>query len=90
MAIAASIFIGAIVGCLASFLYRPSNTGAFTSLGVGILGSLLGLATVVWLGRGPMAYFEYVASGAGAVLLLLLWVVAQRLFLATPPPVTRD
>ena len=91
MAIAASILIGAIVGCLASFVYRPNNSSAFTSLGVGILGALVGLATIAWLGRGPLdwAYCEHVASGVGAVLLLFLWIVAQRLFLAAPP-VTRD
>jgi len=92
MAIWVSILIGTCIGSLASFVYRSSNSDAFTRLGVGILGALLGLATSAWLGRGPLdwAYCEYVASGAGSMLLLLLWVVAQRLFLATPPPVARD
>jgi len=93
MEIMTSILIGALVGGLACVVLRNSQVNRWATMAVGILGALLGLATHTGLGDGGLIDFfgcEYVASGMGALLALLLWCVAQRLFLAKPAPVARD
>lgn len=89
---AISIFLGAILGCLACFILRGTLTNCGTGIAVGILGSLVGLAAHFGMGEGGLVDFagcEYVAAALGAVLALGLWCVAQKLFLATPPAIVR-
>jgi len=58
-------------------------------LAVGILGALLGMVSNVWIGF--LARFGApVTSGLGAVLVLLVWIVAQKLLVATAIPAERD
>jgi len=86
MDILASVLIGALAGCLV-ILVTKSSGGGWAPLAVGILGALLGLTTHIWMGFSSLIGVEtcqYTASGTGAVLSLLLWAVAQRLFLSTP------
>jgi len=93
MEIMTSILIGALVGGLAFVVLRSGQVDHWATVAVGILGALLGLATHTGLGDGGLIDFvgcEYVASGTGAVLALLLWCVAQRLFLARPAPKVHD
>ena len=93
MEILSSVIVGAVAGGLAAVVCRSFDFCLTTSLAVGILGSLLGLASDFWLATGglsKLAFSEYLASGVGAVLALFLWIVAQRLFLDNPPPVAQD
>ncbi len=88
MEILSSIVVGAGAGGLAAVACRSIHACLTTSVAVGILGGLLGLASNFWLGAGDLAqlaFSEYLASGVGAVLALFLWIVAQRLFLGNPP-----
>ena len=88
MEILSSIIVGAVAGGLAAMVCRTIEFCLTTSLAVGILGGLLGLASDFWLSREGLAgltFSEYLASGVGAVLTLFLWIVAQRLFFGTPP-----
>lgn len=87
MEILSSIVVGAVAGGLAAMICRSIEFCLTTSLSVGILGSLLGLASDYWLATGGytnLAFSEYLASGTGAIVALSLWIVAQRLFLGTP------
>lgn len=93
MEILSSIVVGAVAGGLAAAVCRSANVGLATvglatSVAVGILGGLLGLASDFWLGPGGMAqlaFSEYLASGLGALLTLVLWIAAQRLFFSNSP-----
>jgi uncharacterized membrane protein YeaQ/YmgE (transglycosylase-associated protein family) len=78
-----SVLIGGLVGGVACFILWSRQIGTWPTLTVGILGALLGLATHTGLGS-KFPGCEYFASSVGALLSLLLWCVAQRLFLATP------
>lgn len=87
MEILSSIVIGAIAGGLAALVCRSVRACLSTSVAVGILGGLLGLASDFWLGAGDhaqLAFSETLASSVGALLALFLWLVAQRLFLGNP------
>lgn len=88
MEILSSIVVGTFAGGLAAMFCRARLICLPTSIAVGILGGLLGLATDFWLATGgytALAFSEYLASGVGSVTALILWVVAQRLFFGTPP-----
>lgn len=88
MEILISIAVGAIVGGLAGAVRKSTNFCLTTSVAVGILGGLLGLASGFWLGDGGLknlAFSAGVASGVGAAVTLLLWIIAQRLFFGNPP-----
>lgn len=87
MEILSSVLVGAVAGGLAVPICRNVAFGLSTSLAVGILGGLLGLASDFWLAAGglsDLAFSEYWASSVGAVVALTLWIVAQKLFLGTP------
>lgn len=93
MEILTSILIGALIGGLACLVLRAGLANCWATVAVGVLGALLGLAIHVGIGDGGLIDFvgcEYVASGTGAALALLLWCVAQKLFLAKPAPSPRD
>ena len=69
--------------------WRPSALSLLAPRVVKALGALLGLATHTGLGGEGLISFpgcEYFASSIGALLALLLWCVALRLFLAPPKP----
>lgn len=88
MEILTSVLIGSAIGGLACFVLRSRHVSAWATYTVAVLGGLLGLATHVGLGGEGLIEFpgcDYFASGVGALLSLLLWCVAQRLFLASPP-----
>ena len=85
MDIFTSVLTGAVIGGLAIYVVQVRGTGALSTVVVGILGALLGLATDKWLGSGglnDLTNCVFIASVAGSILLLFLWAVAQRLFLA--------
>ena len=87
MDIISTVLIGATAGVLASLAIRAKGSHAYLTVVIGILGAMLGLATDLWLGEGGINTFVYcrqVANSAGAILMLLLWAAAQRLFLAEP------
>lgn len=87
MEIFSSVLVGTLAGGLAAMVCRSASFCLTTSIAVGILGGLLGLASDFWLATGgfsTLAFSEYLASGVGAVLALMLWIVAQRLFFGTP------
>ncbi len=87
MEILSSIVIGACAGGLAAVICRSIRACLSTSVAVGILGGLLGLASDFWLGTGDLAQLAFsdtLASSVGALLALFLWLVAQRLFLGDP------
>lgn len=94
MEILSSVIVGAAIGGLAALICRSGDFCLTTSLAVGILGGLLGLASNFWLATGGLADLAFsttLASGVGAAVALLLWIVAQKLFLANPPErVVRD
>ena len=93
MEIMTSILIGALVGGLGCVVLRNSQVNRWATVAVGILGALLGLATHTGLGNEGLIDFagcEYVASGTGSALALLLWCIAQKLFLAKSLPIVRD
>ena len=85
MTILLCVILGAGAGWL---VYRASGYSAHatSSVAVGVLGALLGLATEVWLAsRGAgMPVTSYAAAATGSAALLTLYTVAQRLFLAPP------
>ena len=87
MAILSSIVIGTVAGGLATLVRRSVNFYLTSSMAVGILGALLGAAANFWLGAGGgrgLSLSGTVASGIGAVVMLFLWIVAQRLFFGEP------
>ncbi|MGI9430317.1 MAG: hypothetical protein ACR2NM_16770 [Bythopirellula sp.] len=87
MEILSSVLVGAVAGGLATLICRNVDFCLTTSLAVGILGGLLGLASDFWLATGglaALAFNHYWASSVGAVVALTLWIVAQKLFLGTP------
>jgi uncharacterized membrane protein YeaQ/YmgE (transglycosylase-associated protein family) len=87
MEILSSIVVGAVAGGLATLICRNVDFCLTASLAVGILGGLLGLASDFWLATGglaELAFSQYWASSVGAVVALLLWIVAQKLFLEAP------
>lgn len=89
MEIFVGIVVGTAAGGLAALLCRNTYRCLLTSMAVGILGGLLGLVSEFWIAVGDTGASPTqagLASGLGAVLTLLLWLVAQRLFLASPPP----
>lgn len=93
MEILTSVSIGGLVGGLACIVLWSRQVSAWATFAVGILGALLGLATHTGLGGEGLIEFpgcEYFASSVGALLSLLLWCVAQRLFLATLSEKVRD
>jgi uncharacterized membrane protein YeaQ/YmgE (transglycosylase-associated protein family) len=93
MEILTSVLIGGLIGGLACIVLRSCHANVRATLAVGILGALLGLATHTGLGGEGLIEFpgcEYFASSVGGLLSLLLWCVAQRLFLATPSEGVRD
>jgi uncharacterized membrane protein YeaQ/YmgE (transglycosylase-associated protein family) len=77
-----SVGIGVAVGWLAT-IWRRSAAGGASGIAIGVLGALLGVAAATWLRSfGQTATLDSaVASTIGSSLLLLLGVVAQRLFL---------
>lgn len=88
-----SVLIGCLIGCLAWAVLRSRGAGVWPTVSVSLMGALLGLATHTGLGSDGLIDFaacEYVASGVGSVLALMLWFVAQRLFLATPTGAAHD
>ncbi len=88
MEILSSVLVGALAGGLAVLVCRAVELRLTTSIAVGILGGLIGLASDFWLATGGisrLAFSAYLASGVGSVLALLLWIVAQRLFFENPP-----
>lgn len=85
MDILSSIIIGAIAGVLAPLVYKPCKASEWSTLAVGILGALLGMATSKWMGASALL------SGAiGSAATIFIWAMAQRLFLATALPAKRD
>jgi len=88
MEILNGVIVGAFAGGMVALVYRSAKLSVASSIGVGILGGLLGLACDFWLGKQGLcniAYSEFLASGIGAAVSLFLWIVAQRLFLGNPP-----
>ncbi len=93
MDILASVLIGALAGGLIILVTKSGRGGPMAPLAVGILGALLGLTTHIWIGSSSLIGVEscqYTASVTGTVLSLLLWAVAQRLFLSTPTRAGHD
>jgi uncharacterized membrane protein YeaQ/YmgE (transglycosylase-associated protein family) len=89
MEIIVSVSIGSIVGSLACTRQWFRNSNGWATFAVAVVGALLGLATHTGLGGEGLIEFpgcEYFASSAGAMLALLLWSVALRLFLTPPEP----
>ena len=89
MEILVSIAIGSLIGGLACLMTRFRQASGMGTLAVAVLGALLGLATHTGLGGEGLIEFpgcEYFASSIGAMLALVLWSVALRLFLAPPDP----
>jgi len=87
MEILGSIAVGAVFGGLATLACRSKSFSMSTSMAVGILGGLLGLAADFWLGTGALRHLAFsatLASSVGAALTLFLWIVAQRLFFGSP------
>jgi len=87
MALLGSIFVGAGAGGLAALVRRSADVHATSSVAVGILGALLGAAANFWIGTGTgqgLSLWGLVASAAGALVTLLLWIIAQRLFFSNP------
>ena len=85
MDILTSILVGAVAGAGAALWCRGGNFTLTTSLAVGILGGLLGLASNFWLtagGQSQVASSPYWASGIGAGVILTLWNSSS------PPPKT--
>jgi len=87
MAILVAATIGGAIGWLSGQICRAAR-GVGSSIAVGVFGSLLGLVTNLWLSGTSVGASGITASLPAAVLgsgcLLLLWNVAQRLFLAAP------
>ena len=83
MGILVSVVIGAAVGGLAQLLGKSSMPGERSLLAVGILGALLGTVGKVWLG-GPSWFGVPMFSFLGAAVALVLWVLAQKMFVALP------
>jgi len=87
--IVVSVLIGAAAGGLALLFCKSCQTSEWSTLAVGILGALLGMVSNVWIGF--LARFgASVTSGLGAVLVLLLWIVAQKLLVAAVVPGEQD
>ncbi|MEM8944335.1 MAG: hypothetical protein AAGD11_04055 [Planctomycetota bacterium] len=87
MEILICIAVGTIASGVAAALSQSARANLNTSLTVGILGGLLGLAADFWLAAGGftrVAFSESLASATGATITLTLWIVAQRLFVASP------
>jgi len=90
-----SVLIGTAVGGLA-LLFRKScqtsescQASKWSTLAVGILGALLGVVSNVWIGF--LARFGTLSTSSfGAILMLLLWIVAQKLLVADGLPGERD
>ena len=86
-----SVSIGSLVGILACTMQWFRNSRGWATLAIAIVGALLGLATHTGLGGEGLIEFpgcEYFSSSVGALLALVLWSVALRLFLAPPKPAT--
>jgi uncharacterized membrane protein YeaQ/YmgE (transglycosylase-associated protein family) len=84
-----SVSIGSLVGGLACTLKWFRHYSGWATFAVALFGALLGLATHAGLGGEGLIEFpgcEYFASSVGAMLALVLWSVALRLFLAPPKP----
>jgi uncharacterized membrane protein YeaQ/YmgE (transglycosylase-associated protein family) len=89
MEILVSVSIGSVLGGLACLVAWFRQTSARATFVVAVVGALLGLATHTGLGGEGLIEFpgcEYFASSVGALLALVLWSVALRLFLAPPKP----
>jgi uncharacterized membrane protein YeaQ/YmgE (transglycosylase-associated protein family) len=89
MEILVSVSIGSLIGGLACTLTWFRHTSDWATFAIAVVGALLGLATHTGLGGEGLIEFpgcEYFASSVGAMLALLLWSVALRLFLAPPKP----
>ena len=87
MAISAFLIVGLAAGGLASLLIRTDRRGVGINLAVGLCGALLGVLIDLLLGNdGPSAMpgCEFLAAGIGSLLGLLLFGLAQRLFLSSP------
>ena len=87
MAISAFLVIGLLAGGFASLLVRTDRRGTFINLAVSLCGAMLGVVLDLMLGNdGPTAMpgCEFLAAGIGSLLLLLLFGLAQRLFLNSP------
>lgn len=87
MAFVICIIVGTLAGGIAAWACRSADIHAATSIAVGILGALLGLASDFWVATGEPAqlpFSEVLAGGAGAVVVLLLWILAQRLLQGGP------
>ena len=78
---------GGLIGWLVGLVWL-GNRGKASSMAVGIVGALLGLVTQLWLRgatlTGTALLSNLPAAVVGAALLLVLWTIAQRLFLAKP------
>ncbi|MEQ8208850.1 MAG: hypothetical protein RH917_03385 [Lacipirellulaceae bacterium] len=81
---------GGIIGWLVGLVWL-GNRGKSSSVAVGVFGALLGLVTQLWLRgttlSGSTLISNLPAAIVGATLLLVLWTIAQRLFLAKPQAV---
>ncbi|QDS96771.1 hypothetical protein [Adhaeretor mobilis] len=87
MAILVAATVGGSIGWLTGQICRAAR-GVSSSIAVGVFGSLLGLVMNLWLSGTSVGANGVTGSLPAAVLgagcLLLLWNVAQRLFLAAP------
>ncbi len=89
MEILISVSIGSLIGGLACIVAWFRQANARATFAVAVLGALLGLATHTGLGGEGLIEFpgcEFFASSVGALLALLLWSVALRLFLSPSEP----
>ena len=87
MEVLESVLIGIGVSMAAMLILRGSDAKHSSTITVGVVGSLLGLAIHIGMGHEGVVHLadsERLASGYGASLTLFLWIVAQRLFLQTP------
>lgn len=87
MEILLGIAVGLMAGGVACWLLRTRSVAVSACLAVGVVGALVGLATDTWLSSNSangLTLSEIVASSLGAVLVLALWTIAQRLFLSQP------
>lgn len=82
MEILITLFVGAIAGWLAGFLYKGEGFGVLGNIIIGILGSFFGYWLLgslgIYLGNGAIGFIITAAIGAFVILFLINLIFKKR------------